>query len=175
MFGILTWPSVCHGAEYHRDGWARFLREEDEHVVNTFAKQVPNWCSLHPCPYSSVGYQLNSAECMDIRLKRVVPDHYCHYYPENVKPKPKLKECSMDPCPSRLVALPTRSKEVGRLRLGHSGSIKVMCFRFMTFEHVPVAGHIYNQLIGTKTCLLIWFLGLALSFHGIMYLSIRSL
>ncbi|ERE79919.1 ADAMTS-like protein 3 [Cricetulus griseus] len=46
------------------------------------------------------GYQLNSAECMDIRLKRVVPDHYCHYYPENVKPKPKLKECSMDPCPS---------------------------------------------------------------------------
>ncbi|EPY75047.1 ADAMTS-like protein 1 isoform 2 precursor [Camelus ferus] len=47
------------------------------------------------------GYQLNSAECVDIRLKRVVPDHYCHYYPENVKPKPKLKECSMDPCPSR--------------------------------------------------------------------------
>ncbi|XP_008842665.2 ADAMTS-like protein 3 isoform X1 [Nannospalax galili] len=46
------------------------------------------------------GYQLNSAECMDIRLKRVVPDHYCHYYPENIKPKPKLKECSMDPCPS---------------------------------------------------------------------------
>ncbi|KAM6201371.1 ADAMTS-like protein 3 [Rhynchocyon petersi] len=46
------------------------------------------------------GYQLNSAECVDIRLKRVVPDHYCHYYPENVKPKPKLKECSMDPCPS---------------------------------------------------------------------------
>lgn len=47
------------------------------------------------------GYQLNSAECVDIRLKRVVPDHYCHYYPENVKPKPKLRECSMDPCPSR--------------------------------------------------------------------------
>uniref|UniRef100_H0X6X6 ADAMTS like 3 n=1 Tax=Otolemur garnettii TaxID=30611 RepID=H0X6X6_OTOGA len=46
------------------------------------------------------GYQLNSAECVDIRLKRVVPDHYCHYYPENVKPKPKLKECGMDPCPS---------------------------------------------------------------------------
>nr|XP_054387269.1 ADAMTS-like protein 3 [Pongo abelii] len=45
-------------------------------------------------------YQLNSAECVDIRLKRVVPDHYCHYYPENVKPKPKLKECSVDPCPS---------------------------------------------------------------------------
>ncbi|KFV94547.1 ADAMTS-like 3, partial [Eurypyga helias] len=46
------------------------------------------------------GYQLNSAECVDIRLKRVVPDHYCHYYPENKKPKPKLKECNMDPCPS---------------------------------------------------------------------------
>ncbi|KAM5291896.1 ADAMTS-like protein 3 [Ctenodactylus gundi] len=46
------------------------------------------------------GYQLNSAECVDIRLKRVVPDHYCHYYPENIKPKPKLKECGMDPCPS---------------------------------------------------------------------------
>ncbi|XP_026712235.1 ADAMTS-like protein 3 isoform X1 [Athene cunicularia] len=46
------------------------------------------------------GYQLNSAECLDIRLKRVVPDHYCHYYPENKKPKPKLKECNMDPCPS---------------------------------------------------------------------------
>ncbi|XP_074901238.1 ADAMTS-like protein 3 isoform X1 [Buteo buteo] len=46
------------------------------------------------------GYQLNSAECVDVRLKRVVPDHYCHYYPENKKPKPKLKECNMDPCPS---------------------------------------------------------------------------
>nr|XP_054329743.1 ADAMTS-like protein 3 [Pongo pygmaeus] len=45
-------------------------------------------------------FKLNSAECVDIRLKRVVPDHYCHYYPENVKPKPKLKECSVDPCPS---------------------------------------------------------------------------
>ncbi|XP_048224838.1 ADAMTS-like protein 3 isoform X2 [Perognathus longimembris pacificus] len=46
------------------------------------------------------GYQLNSAECVDVRLRRVVPDHYCHYYPENIKPKPKLKECAMDPCPS---------------------------------------------------------------------------
>ncbi|KAM4747336.1 ADAMTS-like protein 3 [Rhinophrynus dorsalis] len=46
------------------------------------------------------GYQLNSAECVDIRLNRTVPDHYCHYYPENKKPKPKLKECNMDPCPS---------------------------------------------------------------------------
>lgn len=150
-----------------------------ERKASTWSIPLPSRCptgaACIPAPHPSVGYQLNSAECMDIRLKRVVPDHYCHYYPENVKPKPKLKECSMDPCPSRLVAMPTRSKEVGRLRLGHSGSIKVMCFRFMTFEHVPVAGHIYNQFIGTKTCLLIWFLGLALSFHGIMYLSIRSL
>ncbi|KAH0620007.1 hypothetical protein JD844_014500 [Phrynosoma platyrhinos] len=46
------------------------------------------------------GYQLNSAECVDIRSKRVVPDQYCNYYPENKKPKPKLKECNMDPCPS---------------------------------------------------------------------------
>ncbi|XP_028922029.1 ADAMTS-like protein 3 isoform X2 [Ornithorhynchus anatinus] len=46
------------------------------------------------------GYQLNSAECLDIRLNRVVPDHNCHYHPENKKPKPKLKECGMDPCPS---------------------------------------------------------------------------
>ncbi|XP_051776371.1 ADAMTS-like protein 3 isoform X1 [Erpetoichthys calabaricus] len=46
------------------------------------------------------GYQLNSAECIDVRLNRVVPDHYCHYYPENKKPKPKLKECNMDPCPA---------------------------------------------------------------------------
>ncbi|KAG8516403.1 ADAMTS-like protein 3 [Galemys pyrenaicus] len=46
------------------------------------------------------GYQLNSAECVDVRLARVVPDHYCHYYPENVKPQPKLKECGMEPCPA---------------------------------------------------------------------------
>lgn len=54
-------------------------------------------------PSTLSGYQLNSAECVDIRLKRVVPDHYCHYHPENKKPKPKLKECNMDPCPSRSV------------------------------------------------------------------------
>ncbi|PKU45494.1 adamts-like protein 3 [Limosa lapponica baueri] len=45
-------------------------------------------------------YKDITTECVDIRLKRVVPDHYCHYYPENKKPKPKLKECNMDPCPS---------------------------------------------------------------------------
>ncbi|TSK82194.1 ADAMTS-like protein 1 [Bagarius yarrelli] len=46
------------------------------------------------------GYQLTSAECYDLRSKRVVVDQYCHYYPENVKPKPRLQECNMDPCPA---------------------------------------------------------------------------
>uniref|UniRef100_W5N0U0 ADAMTS like 1 n=1 Tax=Lepisosteus oculatus TaxID=7918 RepID=W5N0U0_LEPOC len=46
------------------------------------------------------GYQLTSAECFDLRSGRVVVDQYCHYYPENVKPKPKLRECNMDPCPA---------------------------------------------------------------------------
>ncbi|MGH0153100.1 UNVERIFIED_CONTAM: hypothetical protein FKN15_061142 [Acipenser sinensis] len=45
-------------------------------------------------------YQLTSAECFDLRSGRVVADQYCHYYPENVKPKPKLRECNMDPCPA---------------------------------------------------------------------------
>ncbi|MBN3310221.1 ATL1 protein, partial [Amia calva] len=46
------------------------------------------------------GYQLTSAECFDLRSGRVVVDQYCHYYPENIKPKPKLRECNMDPCPA---------------------------------------------------------------------------
>ncbi|KAG7243310.1 hypothetical protein INR49_011765 [Caranx melampygus] len=33
-----------------------------------------------------------------MRSGRVVVDQYCHYYPENVKPKPKLQECNMEPC-----------------------------------------------------------------------------
>uniref|UniRef100_A0A8C9TLG5 ADAMTS like 3 n=1 Tax=Scleropages formosus TaxID=113540 RepID=A0A8C9TLG5_SCLFO len=46
------------------------------------------------------GYQLNSAECVDTRLNRVVPDHHhCNLYPENKKPKPKLRECNLDFCP----------------------------------------------------------------------------
>uniref|UniRef100_A0A8C5I8H8 ADAMTS like 1 n=1 Tax=Gouania willdenowi TaxID=441366 RepID=A0A8C5I8H8_GOUWI len=44
------------------------------------------------------GYQLTSAECFDLRTGHVVVDQYCHYYPENVKPKPKLQECNMEPC-----------------------------------------------------------------------------
>ncbi|KAJ8268917.1 hypothetical protein COCON_G00115240 [Conger conger] len=46
------------------------------------------------------GYQLTSAECFDLRSSRVVVDQYCHYYPENIKPKPKLQECNQDPCPA---------------------------------------------------------------------------
>ncbi|XP_040273173.1 ADAMTS-like protein 1 isoform X2 [Bufo bufo] len=52
-----------------------------------------------PCSAScGGGYQLTSAECYDMRSGRVVADQYCHYYPENVKPKPRLQECNMDPC-----------------------------------------------------------------------------
>ncbi|KAE8632724.1 hypothetical protein XENTR_v10001652 [Xenopus tropicalis] len=52
-----------------------------------------------PCSAScGGGYQLTSAECYDLRSGRVVADQYCNYYPENVKPKPKLQECNMDPC-----------------------------------------------------------------------------
>lgn len=59
-----------------------------------------------------VGYQLTSAECFDLRTGRVVVDQYCHYYPENVKPKPKLQECNMEPCLDRLgSASPRESKQ----------------------------------------------------------------
>ncbi|XP_065150333.1 ADAMTS-like protein 3 isoform X1 [Paramisgurnus dabryanus] len=44
------------------------------------------------------GYQLNSADCIDIRYNKTVGEQFCHSYPENSKPKPKLKECNMDPC-----------------------------------------------------------------------------
>ncbi|XP_019373077.1 PREDICTED: ADAMTS-like protein 1 isoform X4 [Gavialis gangeticus] len=54
-----------------------------------------------PCSAScGGGYQLTSAECFDLRSNRVVADQYCHYYPENIKPKPKLQECNLDPCPA---------------------------------------------------------------------------
>ncbi|XP_058024805.1 ADAMTS-like protein 1 isoform X2 [Ahaetulla prasina] len=52
-----------------------------------------------PCSVScGGGYQLTSSECYDLRSNRVVADQYCHYYPENIKPKPKLQECNLDPC-----------------------------------------------------------------------------
>uniref|UniRef100_A0AAV2LUS0 ADAMTS-like 3 n=1 Tax=Knipowitschia caucasica TaxID=637954 RepID=A0AAV2LUS0_KNICA len=41
-----------------------------------------------------MSYQLNSAECVDIRLNQSVPEHHC----ENTKPTPRLRECSMGPC-----------------------------------------------------------------------------
>ncbi|XP_070686822.1 ADAMTS-like protein 3 [Pempheris klunzingeri] len=44
------------------------------------------------------GYQLNSAECTDIRSNQTLPEHHCNSFPENTKPTPKLKECNMDPC-----------------------------------------------------------------------------
>lgn len=47
------------------------------------------------------GYQLTSAECLDVRSGRVVADQNCHYYPENIKPKPKLQECNPEPCLAR--------------------------------------------------------------------------
>ncbi|XP_028838273.1 ADAMTS-like protein 1 isoform X2 [Denticeps clupeoides] len=56
---------------------------------------------FYPCSVTcGGGYQLTSAECFDLRTYRVVVDQYCHYYPENIKPKPKLQECNMDPCPA---------------------------------------------------------------------------
>ncbi|KAB0401846.1 hypothetical protein E2I00_008773, partial [Balaenoptera physalus] len=83
----------------------RYTAAKDSVVQFFFYQPISHqWrqTDFFPCTVTcGGGYQLNSAECVDIRLKRVVPDHYCHYYPENVKPKPKLKECSMDPCPSR--------------------------------------------------------------------------
>uniref|UniRef100_A0A8D0L1A5 ADAMTS like 3 n=1 Tax=Sphenodon punctatus TaxID=8508 RepID=A0A8D0L1A5_SPHPU len=82
----------------------RYTAPKDSVVQFFFYQPISHqWrqTEFFPCTVTcGGGYQLNSAECVDVRLKRVVPDHYCHYYPENKKPKPKLKECNMDPCPS---------------------------------------------------------------------------
>lgn len=61
---------------------------------------------MSDCLASPAGYQLTSAECFDMRSGRVVVDQYCHYYPENIKPKPKLQECNMEPCLARLETRP---------------------------------------------------------------------
>ncbi|XP_048886906.1 ADAMTS-like protein 3 isoform X2 [Brienomyrus brachyistius] len=45
------------------------------------------------------GYQLNSAECMDIRHNHTVPEQHCRGHLEARKPKAKLQECNMDACP----------------------------------------------------------------------------
>ncbi|XP_054858272.1 ADAMTS-like protein 3 [Eublepharis macularius] len=82
----------------------RYTAPKDSMVQFFFYQPISHqWrqTDFFPCTVTcGGGYQLNSAECVDIRSKRVVPDQYCHYYPENKKPKPKLKECNMDPCPS---------------------------------------------------------------------------
>ncbi|XP_069078673.1 ADAMTS-like protein 3 isoform X1 [Pleurodeles waltl] len=82
----------------------RYVAPKDSLVQFFFYQPISHqWrqTDFFPCTVTcGGGYQLNSAECVDIRLNRVVPDHYCQYYPENKKPKPKLKECNMEPCPS---------------------------------------------------------------------------
>ncbi|KAG8440565.1 hypothetical protein GDO86_006347 [Hymenochirus boettgeri] len=82
----------------------RYAAPKDSIVQFYFYQPISHqWrqTDFFPCTVTcGGGYQLNSAECVDIRLNRTVSDHYCHYYPENKKPKPKLKECNMDPCPS---------------------------------------------------------------------------
>lgn len=47
------------------------------------------------------GYQLTSAECVDTRTGRALAERFCQNHPENVKPKPRLQECSPEPCPAR--------------------------------------------------------------------------
>ncbi|XP_030045487.1 ADAMTS-like protein 3 isoform X1 [Microcaecilia unicolor] len=82
----------------------RYTAPKDSVVQFVFYQPISHqWrqTDFFPCTVTcGGGYQLNAAECLDIRLNRVVPDQYCHYYPENKKPKPKLKECNMEPCPS---------------------------------------------------------------------------
>lgn len=75
--------------------------------------------SVHLCVIFllSVGYQLTSAECFDMRSGRVVVDQYCHYYPENVKPKPKLEECNMEPCLARLETVQKLFKKANNLNV----------------------------------------------------------
>uniref|UniRef100_UPI00358E1C5B ADAMTS-like protein 1 isoform X2 n=1 Tax=Myxine glutinosa TaxID=7769 RepID=UPI00358E1C5B len=73
-------------------------------VLFLFYQPIPHrWRRTDFFPCSSTcggGYQLTSAECVDVRSRLVVSDHYCNYYPENKKPKPKLRECSFDLCPA---------------------------------------------------------------------------
>lgn len=70
-------------------------------VFQTETRKTLHHILFHPLCIA--GYQLTSAECFDLRSNRVVADQYCHYYPENIKPKPKLQECNLDPCPARSV------------------------------------------------------------------------
>ncbi|KAK6493207.1 ADAMTS-like protein 1 [Huso huso] len=82
----------------------RYVSASDSIVQFIFYQPIIHrWKETDFFPCSATcggGYQLTSAECFDLRSGRVVADQYCHYYPENVKPKPKLRECNMDPCPA---------------------------------------------------------------------------
>ncbi|XP_066557584.1 ADAMTS-like protein 3 [Amia ocellicauda] len=82
----------------------KYAAPRDTLVQFTFYQPISyQWreTDFFPCTVTcGGGYQLNSAECTDIRSSRVLPDHHCRIYPENKKPKPKLKECNMDPCPA---------------------------------------------------------------------------
>ena len=130
------WFSYRARVENH---WVKFLKEEKKSVWQVITLPSKNETdAIFRLSFSNtLGYQLNSAECVDIRLKRVVPDHYCHYYPENVKPKPKLKECSMDPCPSRFVSLSTPfllQKETNQLQLRLINLCRAIHFHFLTLS-----------------------------------------
>ncbi|XP_051896608.1 ADAMTS-like protein 3 [Pristis pectinata] len=82
----------------------RYVSSRDSVVQFMFYQPISHqWreTDFYPCTVTcGGGYQLSSAECVDIRSGRVVPEHSCNYYPENKKPKPKLQECNMDHCPS---------------------------------------------------------------------------
>ncbi|RXM99651.1 ADAMTS-like protein 1 [Acipenser ruthenus] len=86
------------------DNQIRYVSASDSIVQFIFYQPIIHrWRETDFFPCSATcggGYQLTSAECFDLRSERVVADQYCHYYPENVKPKPKLRECNMDPCPA---------------------------------------------------------------------------
>ncbi|CAM9495345.1 unnamed protein product [Lampetra planeri] len=83
---------------------ARHVSSAETVVLFLFYQPIPHqWreTDFFPCSSScGGGYQLTSAECVDMRNARIASDHFCNYYPENKKPKPRLRECSMEPCPS---------------------------------------------------------------------------
>nr|XP_046243182.1 ADAMTS-like protein 3 isoform X1 [Scatophagus argus] len=78
-------------------------KDKDTVVQSLFYQPIRyQWreTDFFPCSVTcGGGYQLNSAECIDIRSNQTLPEHHCNSYPENTKPTPKLKECNMDPCP----------------------------------------------------------------------------
>lgn len=69
------------------------------------SNRVQHIISVNTCILCCSGYQLNSAECVDIRSNQTLPEHHCSSFPENTKPTPKLRECNMDPCLERYLVL----------------------------------------------------------------------